>query len=76
MIPFIDLVRDSGKFQAMISMLEPLMTQPQFPKYFTPAFNETRDWKGIEKVVGRIPIASLIDPHSGKPLINTDKPAF
>ena len=76
MIPFIDLVRDSGKFQAMISMLEPLMTQPQFPKYFTPAFNETRDWKGIEKVIGRIPIASLIDPHSGKPLINTDKPAF
>lgn len=76
MIPFTDLVRDSGKFQAMIKTLEPLMTAPQFPKYFTPAFNETRDWKGIEKVIGRIPMASLVDPHSGKPIINTDKPAF
>jgi len=76
MIPFIDLVTDSGKFQAMITMLEPLMTQPQYSKYFTPRFNETKDWKGIEKAIGRVPMASLVDRHSGKPIINTSKPAF
>ena len=76
MIPFIDLVQDSGKFQAMITMLEPLMETPVYPKYFTPTFNETKDWKGIEKVVGRIPMASLVDRHSGKPLIGTVAPAY
>ena len=55
-------------------MLEPLMTLPQYPKYFTPVFNKTKDWKGIEKSVGRIPIASLVDRHSGKPIINTSAP--
>jgi len=74
MIPFLDLVKESGKFQAMITMLEPLMTLPQYPKYFTPVFNKTKDWKGIEKSVGRIPIASLVDRHSGKPIINTSAP--
>lgn len=74
MIPFLDLVKESGNFQAMITMLEPLMTLPQYPKYFTPVFNKTKDWKGIEKSVGRIPIASLVDRHSGKPIINTSAP--
>ena len=74
MIPFLDLVKESGKFQAMITMLEPLMTLPQYQKYFTPVFNKTKDWKGIEKSVGRIPIASLVDRHSGKPIINTSAP--
>jgi len=74
MIPFLDLVKESGSFQAMITMLEPLMTQPQYSKYFTPVFNKTKDWKGIEKSIGRTPIASLVDRHSGKPIINTSAP--
>lgn len=71
MTPFIDLVRDSVKFQAMITAIEPLMTQPQYTKYFTPTFNETKDWKGIEKVVGRVPVASYVSEHSGKSIVKT-----
>ncbi len=71
MIPFLDSVSDSGKFQAMITMLEPLMKSPIFPKYLTSVYNETKDWKGLEKYLGRMPIASLVDSHSGKPIIKT-----
>jgi len=76
MIKFTDLVQDSGKFQAMITMLEQVMKAPIYPKYLMPTFNETKDWKGIEKVVDRVPMASLIDVHSGKPLIGTTAPAY
>ncbi|MFA6729277.1 MAG: hypothetical protein WCS17_13835 [Prevotella sp.] len=76
MTPFIDLVRESGPFQAMITLLQPLMTQPQYSKYFTPTFNETRDWKGIEKEVGRVPVASFVADHGDKPIVSLDKMDF
>lgn len=76
MIPFTDLIRESGSFQAMITMLEPLMTSPQYTKYLTPKFNETRDWKGIEKVVGRVPVATFVSEHGEKPIVSMDKMDF
>ena len=76
MIPFSELVKESGSFQAFITMLEPLMTQPQYPKYFTPTFNETKDWKGIEKEVGRVPVASLVGDHGDNPIVSLDKMDF
>lgn len=72
---FKEKVQDSGKFQAMVTELAPLFEQPVYSRYFTPRFNETRDWKGLEKVIGSRPMASLIDRHSGKPIIGTEAPA-
>lgn len=74
-IRFLDKVQDSGLYQAFITKLSPLLTEPQFTKYLTPVYNETKDWKGIEAYIGRIPMASLIDEHSGSPIVGTLKPA-
>lgn len=75
MIKFFDKVQDSGLYQAFITKLSPLLTEPQFTKYLTPVYNETKDWKGIEAYIGRIPMASLIDEHSGSPIVGTLQPA-
>ena len=72
---FQDKVSDSGMFQAFITDLNPIFTETVYSKYLTPRFNETKDWKGIEKAINMPVMASLIDEHSGKPIIGTQAPA-
>ena len=59
-----------------MTKLSPLLTEPRFGQYLSPMYNKTKNWQGVEAVIGRIPMASLVDEHSGRPLIGTAKPAI
>lgn len=74
MITFNEIIQDAENFQSFVTELAPAFRDPKFPQYTEDTYSETRDWKAVVATIGRIPMASLIDPYSGKPLIGTEKP--
>ena len=74
MITFKELMNDPTLFKSFVRELAPAFKEPRFPMYTEEAYSETRDWKGVAALNGRIPMASLVDPYSGKPVIGSEKP--
>lgn len=74
MITFNELIQDSEQFQSFVRELAPAFKTPKFPLYTQDTYSATREWKAVAALNGRIPMASLIDPYSGKPVIGTEKP--
>ena len=74
MITFKELMNDPTLFKSFVRELAPAFKEPRFPMYAEEAYSETRDWKGVAALNGRIPMASLVDPYSGKPVIGSEKP--
>ena len=74
MITFKELVNDPTMFKTFVRELAPAFKQPRFGMYSEEAYSETRDWKGVAALNGRIPMASMVDPYSGKPVIGSEKP--
>lgn len=74
MITFNELIQDAEQFQGFVRELAPAFKEPKFPLYTDETYSETREWKAIAALNGRIPMASLIDPYSGKPVIGSEKP--
>lgn len=74
MISFNELIQDPQQFQDFVRELAPAFKTPQFPMYTEDVYSETREWKAVAALNGRVPMASLIDPYSGKPVIGTEKP--
>ena len=74
MTTFNELIQDAGQFQSFIRELAPVFKTPRFPLYTDETYSETREWKAVSALNGRIPMASLIDPYSGKPIIGSEKP--
>lgn len=74
-LTFNEYIAESKLYQSFVTKLSPLLTEPRFGQYLSPMYNKTKNWQGVEAVIGRIPMASLVDEHSGRPLIGTAKPA-
>ena len=74
MISFNELIQDSEQFQSFVRELAPAFKQPKFPLYTQDTYSATREWKAVAALNGRVPMASLIDPYSGKPVIGSEKP--
>lgn len=74
MISFNELIQDAEQFQSFVRELAPAFKTPRFPLYTEDTYSETREWKAVAALNGRIPMASLIDPYSGKPVIGSEKP--
>ena len=74
MITFKELMNDPTMFKTFVRELAPAFKQPRFGMYSEEAYSETRDWKGVAALNGRIPMASMVDPYSGKPVIGSEKP--
>lgn len=74
MISFNELIQDPTQFQDFVRELAPAFKTPKFPNYTEDTYSETREWKAVAALNGRVPMASLIDPYSGKPVIGTEKP--
>jgi len=74
MISFNELIQDPTQFQDFVRELAPAFKTPKFPMYTEDVYSETREWKAVAALNGRVPMASLIDPYSGKPIIGTEKP--
>lgn len=70
-----EYIENSKMYQSFVTKLSPLLTEPKFTQYLTPMYNKTKNWQGVEALIGRIPMASLVDEHSGRPIIGTAKPA-
>ena len=74
MITFNEIIQEEGLFQDFVRELAPLFKEPKFPNYLDDTFSESREWKAVSALNGRIPMASLIDQYSGKPIIGSEKP--
>jgi len=74
MISFNELIQDPTQFQDFVRELAPAFKTPKFPMYTEDVYSETREWKAVAALNGRVPMASLIEPSSGKPIIGTEKP--
>lgn len=74
-LTFNEYIENSKLYQSFVTKLSPLLTEPRFNQYLSPMYNKTKNWQGVEAVIGRIPMASLVDEHSGRPIIGTAKPA-
>jgi hypothetical protein len=73
MISFNELIQDPTQFQDFVRELALKFKTPNFPNYTEDRYSETRTWKAVAALNGRVPMASLIDPYSGKPIIGTEK---
>lgn len=74
MILFNDIIQDQNAFQDFVRTLAPIFTEPRFMNHTDDTFSDSREWKAVSALNGRIPMASLIDQYSGKPIIGSEKP--
>jgi hypothetical protein len=74
MITFDEIIQEEGLFQDFVRELAPIFKEPKFQNYLDDTYSESREWKAVSALNGRIPMASLIDPYDGKPIIGSEKP--
>jgi len=73
-LTFEELIKDPTQFQALVFNMSDMFKKPKFPDSTVEEYNETRDFKVVTAVNGRVPMASSISPSSGKPIIGTEQP--
>lgn len=73
-ISFNELLGAPAKWQDMVRELAPTFKKPRFTNFTEEQYSEDRHWQAVSALNGKVPMASMINPYDGKPIIGSEKP--